>query len=94
MSFLLNQPQEQVERYAKLLKSVGALSKLFSESPEPYISSRAAENIFCKAFAAENLSRSDASADASKDGVGFGIKTFLHKNGEPMEKVAEFNGDH
>ncbi|MGI8569720.1 MAG: hypothetical protein ACR2KT_11925 [Methylocella sp.] len=94
MSFLSGQPHDQTERYEKLLKAVGALSKLFSESPEPYISSRAAENIFCKAFVADNLSRSDASADASKNGVGFGIKTFLHKNGRPMEKVAEFNGDH
>lgn len=94
MSYISSQPQEQVERYSKLLKSVGALSKLFSKSPEPYISSRAAENIFCKAFEADNLSRSDASADAAKNGVGFGIKTFLHKNGRPMEKVAEFNGDH
>ncbi len=94
MSFLSWQPQTQIDRYSKLLKAVSALSRLFSESPEPYVSSRAAENVFCKAFEAENLSRSDASADASKNGVGFGIKTFLHKNGRSMEKVAEFNGDH
>ena len=94
MSYISSQPRDQVERYSKLLKSVGALSKIFSELPEPYISSRAAENIFCKAFEADNLSRSDASADAAKNGVGFGIKTFLQKNGRTMEKVAEFNGDH
>ena len=94
MSFLSSQPREKIERYEKLLKAVGALSNLFSESREPYLSSRAAENIFCKAFDAENLSRSDASADAAKDGVGIGIKTFLHKNGRPNEKVAEFNRDH
>ena len=52
------------------------------------------ENLFCKAFDARNLSRGDISADASKAMIGFGIKTFLHKNGRSFEKVAEFNSDH
>ncbi|MDQ3158785.1 MAG: NgoFVII family restriction endonuclease [bacterium] len=80
--------------YERLLKAVGSLSKLFSEAPEPYLAYRATENLFCKAFEAENLSRSDASADASKNRVGFGLKTFLEGNGRTMQKVAEFNGDH
>jgi len=92
--FIENQPKEQQSHYERLLKAVGSLSKLFSEAPEPYIAYRAAENLFCKAFKAENLSRSDASADASKDNIGFGIKTFLHKNGKSFEKIAEFNSDH
>ncbi|MFA5026674.1 MAG: NgoFVII family restriction endonuclease [Candidatus Methylomirabilota bacterium] len=92
--FIENQSKEKLSYYERLLKAVGSLSKLFSEAPEPYIAYRAAENLFCKAFEAENLSRSDASADASKDGVGFGIKTFLHKNGKSFEKIAEFNSDH
>ncbi len=92
--FLEQQPESQVKYYERLLKSVGSLSKLFSENPEPYLAYRATENLFCKAFEAENLSRSDASADASKDRVGFGLKTFLEGNGKTMQKVAEFNGDH
>ena len=92
--FLDKQSKTQVEYYERLLKAVGSLSNLFSESPEPYLASRATENLFCKAFGAENLSRSDASADASKDKVGFGIKTFLEGNGKTLQKVAEFNSDH
>lgn len=92
--FLERQSQNQIGYYERLLKAVGSLSNLFSESPEPYLASRATENLFCKAFEAQNLSRSDASADASKGKVGFGIKTFLEGNGRTMQKVAEFNSDH
>lgn len=92
--FIEQQQQDQQSQYERLLKAVGSLSRLFSEAPEPYLAYRAAENLFCKAFGAENLSRSDASADASKDRLGFGIKTFLYKNGKSFEKIAEFNGDH
>lgn len=92
--FIENQSKENVGYYERLLKAVGSLSKLFSEAPEPYLSYRAVENLFTKAFDAENLSRSDASADASKNKVGFGIKTFLEGNGRTMQKVAEFNSDH
>ena len=79
--FLERQSQNQIGYYERLLKAVGSLSNLFSESPEPYLASRATENLFCKAFEAQNLSRSDASADASKGKIGFGIKTFLEGNG-------------
>ena len=92
--FLEQQTNEQVEHYKRLLKAVGSLSKLFSEAPEPYLAYRATENLFCKAFEAENLSRSDASADASKNRIGFGLKTFLEGNGKTMQKVAEFNSEH
>lgn len=92
--FIENQPPDKKSQYERLLRAVGSLSRLFSEAPEPYIAYRAAENLFCKAFEAENLSRSDASADASKDRLGFGIKTFLYKNGKSFEKIAEFNSDH
>src|SRR3989344_2726441 len=92
--FLERQSQNQIGYYERLLKAVGSLSNLFSESPEPYLASRATENLFCKAFEAQNLSRSDASADASKGKIGFGIKTFLEGNGRTMQKVAEFNSDH
>jgi hypothetical protein len=92
--FLNRQSKEQVSSYEQLLRAVGSLSRLFSEAPEPYLAYRAAEKVFCKAFGAEDLSRSDASADASKDRLGFGIKTFLEGNKRSMQKVAEFNSDH
>ncbi len=92
--FLENQPQKQIDYYEQLLRVVGSLSGLFSESSTPYLSPRVAENIFCKAFGAENHSRSDVSADASKSKLGFGIKTFLDYTGRSMQKIAEFNGDH
>jgi hypothetical protein len=92
--FIELQTKEQVDYYKRLLKAVGSLSGLFSEAPEPYLAYRATENLFCKAFEAENLSRSDASADASKNKIGFGLKTFLEGNGRTMQKVAEFNSDH
>jgi len=92
--FLDKQPQAQIDCYKRLLKAVGSLSNLFSESPEPYLAPRATENLFCKAFEADNHSRSDTSADATKGKIGLGIKTFLDGNGKTMQKIAEFNGDH
>jgi hypothetical protein len=91
--FLNKQNKKSLEYYAEMLKAVGSLSRLFSDSSEPYIPYRVAENLFCKAFAAENLSRSDCSVDASKDKIGVGVKTFLEKNGSTMQKVAEFNSE-
>ena len=79
-------------KYELLLRIIGALSKLSSDNSSiPYLYYRMAENIFCRAFGAKNLSRSDISVDASKDAYGIGLKTFLHKNGHCLEKVAEFN---
>jgi hypothetical protein len=92
--FLSSQSEAQVSNYKETLKTIGSLSRLFSESREPYIESRIAENLFCKSFKAENLSRSDCSADASKNKIGIGIKTFLNKNGATTQKVAEFNSSH
>jgi len=92
--FLESQKNKKKKYYSAMLKSIGALSRLFSESEEPYVDSRIAENLFCKAFDAENLSRTDCSADAAIGGVGLGIKTFLDKNGSTLQKVAEFNSDH
>lgn len=81
------------KRYINMLKAMASLSRLSSESAVPYLGYREVENIFCKVFEAENLSRSDCSADASKNGVGIGIKTFLEGNGKSWQKVAEFNKD-
>ena len=86
------QTKEEQTKYELLLRIVAALSKLSAESSTiPYLYYRMAENIFCRAFAAKNLSRSDISIDASKATCGIGLKTFLHKNSHCLEKIAEFN---
>lgn len=77
--------------YVDLLVGVASLSNLFSESVTPYLNYRAMENVFCSAFEATDYSRSDVSADAGKDGIGIGLKTFLEGNGRTFQKVAEFN---
>ncbi|WEA38578.1 restriction endonuclease PLD domain-containing protein [Lysinibacillus fusiformis] len=82
---------EQTATYSKMLRNTGSLSRLFSESESPYLVSRSVENIYCEAFDAENLGRSDCSADAKYKNVGIGLKTFLHGNGRTLQKVAEFN---
>ncbi|MCK9329649.1 MAG: hypothetical protein M0Q94_07210 [Candidatus Cloacimonetes bacterium] len=46
-----------------------------------------------RAFNAEDLSRSDVSADAKKDFIGIGLKTFLRGNDKTFQKIAEFNAD-
>lgn len=90
--FIDQQKKDRIDNYVKLLTGVGALSKLFSENDQPYLYYRAAENIFCRAFTADNLSRSDASADARKNKTGIGLKTFLNtKKGSSFQKIAEFN---
>ena len=91
--FYTQQPQDQLDRYITLLQKIGALSNLFSDSDVPALYYRAAENIFCRAFQANNHSRSDTSADASKNKLGIGLKTFLNNNGRTFQKVAEFNKD-
>lgn len=87
--FIESQKQEFISDYTDLLKTIGALSNLFSESNTPYLDYRVVENIFCKSFKATNLARFDCSADAKKDDIGIGIKTFLHKT--KNQKIAEFN---
>jgi hypothetical protein len=89
--FYNTENKELQNKYMEYLKLTGSLSKLFSDSLAPYLYYRAAENIFCLAFEAENLSRSDISIDAKKENIGFGLKTFLHGNGKTFQKVAEFN---
>lgn len=91
--FLDIQDKKNQKEYYETLGAVANLSNLFSESPSPYLGYRAVENIFCKSLEADNLSRSDCSADAAKDKVGIGIKTFLNDNGRSLQKVAEFNKD-
>lgn len=84
--------QQNNGEYLKLLEAVGKLSGLFSESSTPFINYRVAENIFCRSFLAENLSRSDTAYDAKFEGnIGVGLKTFICENNCSNEKIAEFN---
>ncbi len=92
-NFFKEQSNTSKKTYVNLLEVTGSLSNLFAESNNPFLYYRAMENIFCKAFEAENLSRSDVSADAGKNGIGIGLKTFLQNNGNTFQKVAEFNKD-
>lgn len=79
------------KEYRDLLVAVGGLSRLFNDGPIPYLYYRAHESIFCKAFKAKDLSRADVSYDALHGTTGVGLKTFLHHNGNTLQKVAEFN---
>ena len=77
--------------YLNLLSAVSKISGLFSESAVPYINYRVAENIFCRSFDANNLSRSDTAFDANYNTVGVGLKTFVCNGNSSNEKIAEFN---
>ena len=77
--------------YLNLLSAVSKLSGLFSESSIPLINYRVAENIFCRCFSAQNLSRSDTAFDADYNSIGIGLKTFISKTQNSTEKIAEFN---
>ena len=90
-NFFKYQDNNSQKEYIELLKVTASLSNLFSESDVPFLYYRAMENIFCRAFDATNLSRSDVSADASKNKIGIGLKTYLNSNGRTYQKIAEFN---
>ena len=77
--------------YFKLLELMARLSNIFSDNTIPFLHYRVTENLFCKYYAAENLSRSDTAYDAKTLNFGVGIKTFQLQNDNSMEKVAEFN---
>lgn len=81
------QPQQNKESYKEMLKIIGSLSRIFSESASPYLYYRAHENIFCKYLNAINLSREDCTADAKSGFIGIGLKTWV---GSDDQKIAEF----
>ena len=58
------------KKYKENLQAVASLSNLFSKSKTPFLHYRAAENIFCRSFGLENLSRDDTSYDAKKEELG------------------------
>ena len=82
------QPEEEKQQYKQMLSIIGKLTRLFSESACPYLPYRVQENVFCKYFNADNLARSDCSADAKKNRIGVGLKTWM---GNDDQKVAEFD---
>jgi hypothetical protein len=84
---------EHRQNYEKYLKIIGSLSSLFSDSNTPYLYYRIAEKIYCMAFGANDLSRSDSAIDASLNKFGIGLKTFLRNNDKTFQKIAEFNKD-
>lgn len=81
--------------YKNYLEIFSKLSGLYSESNTPFINYRIAENIFCKAYNAINLSRSDTAFDAKikikNISYGVGLKTFIANSDKSLQKVAEFN---
>jgi hypothetical protein len=82
--------------YEKLVKSVGSLSKLFTENNVPFLSSKFVEKLFVFTSASEDLARRDMSFDAKTvAGAGVGVKTFgvNQLTGIKTEKVAEFTAD-
>lgn len=85
--------EEKIQEYLNLLKNIGSLSQLFSESQIPYLNYRITENVFCRVFDADNLSRQDSSIDARFNHIGIGIKTFINMKGLTYQKIAEFNHD-
>ena len=91
--FYKSQSYEDIKEYQNFLKVIGALSNLFSESTVPYLYYRIAEKVFCRAFSAYDLSRSDVSVDAKKECLGIGIKTFLAGNYKTFQKVTEFGSN-
>lgn len=86
--YTINTTEEQRFIYEEMLRIIGALSNLFSESDSPYLASRITENLFCRALAADNLARGDITADAMKNNVGVGIKTWVNSDNQ---KIAEFD---
>ena len=83
------------EKYIELLKIMASLSGLFSNNKIPYLYYRNAENLFCYALRAKNLSRDDSAFDALLNindiKIGVGLKTFICERDHSLEKVAEFN---
>lgn len=94
----------QLQTYSEALQTVLRLSRLFSDnSAAPFLHYRVAENLFCDFVPnSTNLSREDIAIDAktsyideqgNNQIIGVGNKTFLHGNGNTLQKIAEFNKD-
>lgn len=91
--FYDNQSKSTQKEYKQMLALVGGLSRLFSDSRNPFLYYRAHENIFAKYFNMNNNARADDSADAYSTDLhlGVGLKTWV---GGSTQKVAEFGKLH
>lgn len=83
-----NNTEKERKYYIRLLNMMGSLTNLFADGSNIYINSRVTENLFCRCLNADNLSRSDITADAKKNNIGIGIKTWIGSN---HQKIAEFD---
>lgn len=90
MSFA-EQDLKENRNYIKLLEVISNLSRIYSDSDTPYIHYRTHENLFCRCFRANNISRSDTAYDAKIGNLGIGLKTFICNGNSKSEKIAEFN---
>ena len=84
--FFKTRTAKEIETYQSYLQTIGSLSRLFSDTTNPFLYYRVAEKIFCASFGAEDLSRSDLSVDAKIDELGIGLKTFTMGNGKTFQK--------
>ena len=92
MSLIDTLEKDQIMLYSNYIKAVAALSKLYSISEIPFLHYRAAENIFCKSFRAQNFGRLDIAYDAKINSTGIGIKTFAVQDGKVSgQKISEFD---
>jgi hypothetical protein len=83
-----------LDKYSRLLKAVGSMTRLYSDGNRAFIHSRFVEKLFVNCSSnSRDLSRSDMSFDAVlSNGIGVGVKTFIADNEKTgkSEKIAEF----
>ena len=77
------------------MQTIAKLSRLFSDSDEPYIDYRFVENVFALTSGGKNISRSDKVFDAlvgQNLEIGVGVKTFRMPttSNSQYEKIQEF----
>ena len=86
-----NQSNYKKNKYKKLLKAIGQLSGIFSDSDKPYLSYRAHERIFVMAFKTIDITRKDNPIDTQDGSLGIALKTWVGNNNQ---KIAEFDKQH
>ncbi|MGY0407424.1 MAG: hypothetical protein ACWIPJ_03570 [Polaribacter sp.] len=82
---------ENEGNYLNLLSAVSKISGLFSESAVPFINYRVAENIFCRSFEANNLSRSDTAFDAAFNSIGHKTNSTKKEKYKKVKKALFYN---
>ena len=84
--------------YSEYIKTIGALSRLFSSNDIPYIHYRVVEMLYAKLDGGQDIAGEDNSFDIiSKNNNPVGVKTFgvssLNSRFK-KEKIAEFNNEY